>query len=121
MYGYNVGLLEYLPTVLFTMGYIQNNLAQVIFNQYSFAHSPPDRNLPGLELPVRPEAAQRAAGNHRSRVTPGGSASCGHRCRRGRHDLRQGALRSCAREGRGRLPGRALPQAAERPRPPHRP
>ena len=45
MYGYNVGLLEYLPTVLFTMGYIQNNLAQVIFNQYSFAHSPPDELL----------------------------------------------------------------------------
>lgn len=45
MYGYNVGLPEYFPAVLFTQGYVHNNFAQVLFNQYSFAHSSPDELL----------------------------------------------------------------------------
>ncbi len=45
MYGSNVGLPEYLTAVLFTQGYVHNNFTQVIFNQYSFAHSSPDELL----------------------------------------------------------------------------
>ena len=45
MCGYNVELPECLLAVLFTQKYAHNNFAQVIFNQYSFAHSPPDKLL----------------------------------------------------------------------------
>ena len=45
MYGYNVGLPEYLLAMLSTQGYVHNNFAQVIFNQYSFTHSSPDELL----------------------------------------------------------------------------
>ena len=74
----------------------------------------PRWNLPALELPARAPLPQRAPGRRRAGADPGRSTGRRFRGRRVRDGARSGADGRGTREGAGRLPRGAIPQAGDK-------